>query len=219
MSELYASVSGAEREKTTQNLMFAQGNRRRGVLRAMGVSLACVIAAAAAAPALAQTQYQIDPATSQVLYSLGGFHDVAGHFAVSSGDITFNQTTGVMSGTVQVNAASGNSDDASRDKKMDKDQLKVKKFPTITFAPTKYTGTLNPTGSSNIQVQGTFTLLGKPHDITVPMTVDINGTACTAKGSYTIPYVEWGVKDPSNFLMHMDKQVNIGLAFSGTLSH
>jgi polyisoprenoid-binding protein YceI len=219
MSELYASVTGAEREKTIQNRMFAQGNKRRGVLRAMGVSLACLIAAATASPALAQTQYQIDAATSQVLFSLGGFHDVAGHFSVSSGEITFDRKTGAMSGTVQVNAASGNSDDSSRDKKMDKDQLKVTKFPTITFAPTKFTGTLNDSGDSSIQVQGTFTLLGKPHDITVPMTVNINGTACTAKGSFTIPYVEWGVKDPSNFLMHMDKQVKIGLAFSGTLSH
>lgn len=218
MSELYPAADGAECAKTARKRI--QGRKRilRGALRAAGVSLACVVGAAVAAPALAQTTYVINPAKSQVQYSLKGFHDVAGHFAVSSGTITLDRATGAMSGTVDVAAASGDSGEPSRDEKMHKDQLKVKKFPVITFAPTKFTGPLNSAGSSTVQVEGTFTLLGKTHAITVPMTVDLNGTDCTAKGSFVIPYVEWGVKDPSNFLMHMDKRVMIDLAFEGTLS-
>ena len=219
MCELYPTVAGDVCVKTGRKAMLAQRKERRGLLKAAGVWVVCLMATAAGSRAMAQTQYHIDPAKSQVGFSLGGFHDVQGHFSVSSGEITFDRTTGAMSGTVQVDAASGSSDDKSRDKKMDKDQLKVKRFPTITFAPAKFTGTLNATGSSTVQVQGTFMLLGKAHDITVPMTVDIDGTSCTAKGNYAIPYVEWGVKDPSNFLMHMDKLVKIDLAFSGTLSH
>jgi polyisoprenoid-binding protein YceI len=219
MRLFYATNHGAECVKTTQNRTPALRRRVRAALRAAVLPLACLAGAALAAPAMAQTTYAINPAKSQVQYSLKGFHDVAGHFAVSDGRITFNRATGAMSGSVDVAAASGNSGEPARDKKMDKDQLKVKKFPTIVFAPTKFTGTLNTTGSSTVQVDGTFTLLGKPHAITVPMTVDINGTDCTAKGSFLIPYVQWGVKDPSNFLLHMDKQVKIDLAFDGTLSN
>lgn len=58
-------------------------------------------------------------------------------------------------------------------------------------------GTLNDSGDSTLQVRGTFTLIGKPHDITVPMTVHVDGNQYTAKGSFTIPYVEWGMKNPS----------------------
>lgn len=216
MRLFYATIDGAECVKTTPSRL--PGSRRR-LLRAAAMSLTCLAGAALATPAIAQMTYTIQPAKSQVQYSLKGFHDVAGHFAVSDGTITFNRSTGAMSGTVDVAAASGNSGEPARDKKMDKDQLKVKKFPTIVFAPMKYTGTLNKTGSSTVQVEGTFTLLGKAHAITVPMTVDINGTECTAKGSFVIPYVQWGVKDPSNFLLHMDKQVKIDLAFDGTLSN
>ncbi|HUY82780.1 MAG TPA: YceI family protein [Acidobacteriaceae bacterium] len=219
MSELYTTVNGAASVKSTQNRKPATKRRLHQALRTAVVSIACLIAAAVAVPAFAQTTYAINPAKSQVQFSLSGFHEVAGHFAVSSGSITFNRTTGVMSGKVEVAAASGNSGETSRDKKMDKDQLKVKKYPAISFTPAKFTGTLNKTGSSTVQVEGTFTLLGKPHAITLPMTVDINGTGCTAKGSFVIPYVKWGVKDPSNFLLHMDKQVKIDLAFDGTLSN
>jgi polyisoprenoid-binding protein YceI len=216
MIEMNTAVAGATPEIAIRDRMRTW-NRR--VLRTAVASIPLVIATLVAAPALAQTQWHIDPAKSTVAFSLKGFHDVAGHFAVSSGEVTFDRATGAMSGTIVVPADSGNSDDKSRDKKMDKDQLKVTSYPTITFSPAKFTGTLHAEGSSNIQVQGVFTLLGKPHDITVPMTVGIDGTDCTAKGSFEIPYVEWHMKDPSNFLMKMDKQVKIDLAFSGTLSH
>lgn len=178
---------------------------------------AALLLAMAAGHGLAQTRYRIDPSKSQVQFVLKGFHTVHGHFSVSSGDITFDRTTGAMSGSIAIAAASGDSGDTLRDKKMDKEELKVKKFPVVTFAPAKFTGALAQAGSSTIQVEGILTLLGTPHPITLPMTVDIQGTDCTAKGTFVIPYVEWGLKDPSNFLMHMEKQVTINLDFKGIL--
>jgi polyisoprenoid-binding protein YceI len=168
--------------------------------------------------AIAQTQYRIDPDKSQVQFMLGGSHEVDGQFHVSSGDISFDQKISEMKGTVLVDAGSGSSDDKSRDKKMTKDELKAEMFPTITFSPRQFTGTLNDSGDSILQVQGTFTLIGKPHGITVPMTVHIDGNQCTAKGSFTIPYVEWGMKNPSFFTLRESKEVKINLTFNGTLS-
>lgn len=167
---------------------------------------------------MAQTQYRIDPDKSQVQFVLGGSHEVDGQFHVRSGDISFDQNTGEMKGTVLVGAGSGTSDDKSRDKKMTKDELKAEMFPTITFSPRQFTGTLNDSGDSTLQVQGTFTLIGRPHDITVPMTVHADGNQCTAKGSFTIPYVEWGMKNPSFFTLKESKEVKINLTFNGALS-
>lgn len=168
--------------------------------------------------AMAQTHFRIDPDKSQVQFSLGGAHEVDGQFHVSPGDIRFDQKTGEMQGTVLVEAGSGSSDNKSRDKKMTKDELKAEMFPTITFAPRQFTGVLNDSGDSTLQVQGTFMLIGKPHDITIPMTVHMDSSQCTAKGSFTIPYVEWGMKDPSMFMLKESKEVKISLTFSGTLS-
>lgn len=179
-------------------------------------ALACFALSVSAATA--QTQYHIDAAKSKVLFSLGGFHDVKGVFNVTSGDITFDEVSGHMSGKIVVSAASGNSDNSSRDKKMRGDELHAKKHPEITFIPTQFTGILHATGDSSLQVHGLFTLIGKPHPIVVPMTVHIDGNQCAAKGNFTVPYVSWGMKDPTMMFMKEAQQVKIDLAFQGTLS-
>lgn len=165
----------------------------------------------------AQEHFRIDPSNSQVHFSLDATgHAVEGTFNISSGDITFNSANGAISGKVAVDATSGNSDNKSRDKKMTNDQLKAGNFPFITFTPTKYTGTLNSSGDSSIQVEGTFTLIGQSHTITVPMNVHREGSKCTASGSFTVPFVSWGVKDPSVMFLKVGKEVKVELKLAGT---
>jgi polyisoprenoid-binding protein YceI len=191
----------------------AAGSRR--ALFSLAV-LACLAFAASAARA--QTHYQINPAKSKVAFDLGGFHEVNGIFEVTSGQITFDKKTGKMSGLVVVSAGSGNSGDSARDNVMKKNELHVGKFPEITFAPNQFTGTLNASGESTLQVHGTFTLVGKPHQIVVPMTVEVSGNQCAAKGAFTLPYVSWGMKQPSMMFMKEAKDVKIDVTFEGTLS-
>lgn len=171
-----------------------------------------------ASAALAQSDFQINPANSKVEFNLGGFHEVNGVFSVTSGNVTFDKSSGKMSGSIVVSAASGNSDNSARDKTMKKSELRVKKFPQITFAPSHFTGTLNAAGASTIQVHGLFSLIGKAHQIVVPMTVQIHGNQCTAAGTFTIPYVSWGMKQPSMMFMKEAKDVKIDVTFEGTLS-
>jgi polyisoprenoid-binding protein YceI len=191
----------------------------RSALR-MGLSLviALVLAGATCSAAMAQTSWSIDPAKSQVQFSLGGFHEVNGFFKVSRGEVHFDRKSGAMSGLITVEAASGNSGNNARDHKMKGDELHAGKFPSITFAPTQFTGFLKDQGESSIQVHGLFTLIGKPHSIAVPMTVTITGNQCVAKGSFTIPYVQWGMKDPTMMFMKEAKDVTINLTLQGTLT-
>jgi len=198
-------VSGCRRSS-------AGGSRR--TLFSLAV-LACL--AFAALTVHAQTQYQINPASSKVAFDLGGFHEVNGIFQVTSGQISFYRKTGKMTGAIVVSAGSGNSGDSARDNVMKKNELHVSKFPQITFAPSQFTGTLNASGESTLQVHGTFTLIGKPHEIVVPMTVQVSGNQCTAKGTFTIPYVSWGMKQPSMMFMKEAKDVKIDVTFEGTL--
>jgi polyisoprenoid-binding protein YceI len=172
---------------------------------------------------LAFAQHQtltINPDTSQCAFTLGGSgHHVQGTFHVQSGSIDFDPTTQKISGTVAVAAGSGNSGEPSRDKKMNSDVLDTAHFAEVTFAPNSYQGTIAPTGDSTIQVSGVFTLHGAPHDITVPMQVHIDGANLTAKGKFTVPYVKWGLKDPSIFILKVAKEVDIDLTLNGRLGH
>ena len=100
---------------------------------------------------------------------------------------------------------------------MNGEVLDVSRFTEITFAPRSYQGAIAPSGDSNIQVSGIFTLHGASHDITAPMQIHIDGTNMTAKGQFTIPYVKWGLKDPSIFILKVAKEVNIDLTLNGSL--
>ncbi len=162
--------------------------------------------------------FNIDPATSEVSFSLSDpLHAVHGTFHVQTGSVDFNRSGPEMSGAIVVAAGSGNSGSESRDHKMTTDILDAPKFATVSFAPHSYQGAIAPSGDSTVQVTGTFTLHGTPHDLTVPMQIHIDGTSCIAKTHFIVPYVKWGLKDPSNFLLKVDKEVGIDLTLNGHL--
>jgi len=173
-----------------------------------------------ATSAIAQHQtFTVDPNASQVAWSLGGNgHHVAGTFHVQNGSIDFDTTAHTISGSVVVAAGSGNSGEPSRDKKMNKDVLDVEHYSEIVFTPQKFEGTVAPTGDSTIQVSGTFTLHGTPHDLTVPMQIHIDAGALTAKTHFVLPYVKWGLKDPSVFILKVAKEVDIDLTLTGKVT-
>ena len=170
--------------------------------------------------AYAQHQtFTVSPDSSQVAFALAGTgHHVNGAFHVQSGTIDFDRTAQKISGSVVVNAGSGNSGEPSRDKKMSSDVLDVAHFAEVSFVPKSYKGTVVASGDSSIQVSGVFTLHGTPHDLTVPMQIHIDGTSLTAKTHFTVPYVQWGLKDPSIFVLKVAKEVDIDLNLVGRLS-
>lgn len=163
--------------------------------------------------------FQVSPDASQVTFTLGGSgHHVQGTFHVESGAINFDPHARTISGFVVVNAASGNSGEPSRDKKMNADVLDTDHFAKVTFVPSSYQGTIAPSGDSTIQVTGIFTLHGTAHDLTLPMQIHIDGTSLSAKGHFTVPYVKWGLKDPSIFVLKVAKEVDIDLNLNGSVT-
>ena len=174
------------------------------------------------APALlAQHQsFAVNPDASEVRIRLNTTHEIVnGKFHIQSGSIEFDRTTSKMTGTVVVAAGSGITGNDSRDKKMKKDILKVEQFTTVSFAPKAYTGTIAASGDSTIRVTGIFTLLGTPHDLTIPMQIHIDTSNATAKGQFVVPYVEWGLKNPSFLIWKADNDVNIDLNLVGTIAN
>ena len=173
-----------------------------------------------ASSALAQQQaFTVDPNASEVAITLGAaLHTVHGTFHVQSGSVQFDQSAPRISGSIVVAAGSGDSGDKGRDKKMDNDVLDVPHFADVSFAPHSYTGTIAPAGDSTIQVTGTFTLHGTPHELTVPMQLHVDGARCTAKTHFDVPYVSWGLRDPSSFMLKVAKQVQVDLTLVGHLS-
>jgi polyisoprenoid-binding protein YceI len=180
------------------------------------LALAVMLAPAA----LAQHQtFAVNPDTSEVKMTLKTTHEVVnGAFHLQSGTVEFDHSTPKMSGSVVVLAGSGKTGNGSRDKKMNKEILQVEQHATVSFEPKSYAGVLAPSGDSTIQVTGIFTLLGAPHEITIPMLIHLEGTTATAKAHFVLPYIQWGLKDPSFMFWKADKEVAIDLFLTGRLS-
>jgi polyisoprenoid-binding protein YceI len=171
--------------------------------------------------ALAQHQtFAVNPDTSEVKIKLNTTHElVDGTFHIQSGSINFDRTASQISGIVIVAAGSGKTGNDSRDKKMNKDILKVDQFATVSFAPKAYSGTIAASGDSTIQVRGVFTLLGTAHDLTIPMQIHIDRSQATAKAQFVVPYVQWGLKNPSFLIWKADNDVAINLNLIGQVSN
>lgn len=170
--------------------------------------------------AFAQRQtFVVNPDASQVRMTLNTSREVVnGTFHIRSGSIAFDRNTPAMSGSVVVLAASGNTGNDSRDKKMKRDILDVEQYATVSFEPKSYAGSIASSGDSTIQVTGVFTLLGSPHEITIPMQVHLDGTSAVAKAHFAVPYVQWGLKNPSFLVWKADNDVAIDLSLAGTTS-
>ena len=190
-------------------------------MKSFAVFALTVILTGLLAPA-SSAQHQsfvVNPEASEVRITLKTTHElVSGTFHVQSGSIEFDRGAPKMSGSVVVLAGSGKTGNDSRDHKMTKDILQVEKYATVSFEPSTYTGAIAPSGDSNLQVTGIFTLLGTPHQITIPMMVHIEGVNATAKAHFVVPYIQWGLKNPSFLFWKADNDVAIDLNLAGTIS-
>ena len=186
-----------------------------------GLALAALLGTTALVPAaLAQHQsFIVNPDASEVKITLKTTHElVNGAFHIQSGSIDFDRSNPKMAGSVVVLSGSGKTGNDSRDKKMNKDILKVEQYATVSFEPKTYTGAIALSGDSNLQVTGVFTLLGTPHEITIPILVHLEGTTATAKAHFVVPYVQWGLKNPSFLIWKADDDVAIDLSLTGRVS-
>lgn len=198
------------------------------MLRAAGLWLALLAAALSSARAIpaappqavpAGLVFELNPAGTKVNFTLGAtMHTVHGTFQPLRGRIEYTSATGALHGEIVVDAASGESGDASRDQKMHAEILESEKYPAIIFRPDRVEGKLAPAGESTLQVHGVFTLHGADHELTVPATVKLEGSRWSASARFTVPYVQWGMKNPSVFLLRVNKTVDIDIAAKGTIA-
>ena len=114
-------------------------------------------------------------------------------------------------------AGSGKTGNDSRNKNKSS-ILKVDQYKTVSFAPKTYTGTIPASGDSTIQISGVFTLLGTPHDLTIPMHIHIGGRRQQRRRNSFFPYVQWGLKNPSFLIWKAENDVAINLNLVGRLS-
>jgi polyisoprenoid-binding protein YceI len=162
--------------------------------------------------------FALDPAQSKVHWTLGTtLHTVHGTFALKKGAFQLDPSTGKAAGEIVVDAASGKSDNDSRDKKMHKDVLESARFTDIVFRAGRVEGKVSPQGESTVQIHGVFLLHGAQHEFTVPVQANLAADRWSATSNFNIPFIDWGLKNPSTWFSKVDHTVGVELELKGTL--
>jgi polyisoprenoid-binding protein YceI len=93
--------------------------------------------------------------------------------------------------------------------------LETQRYPEITFDPQHFT--LEQKGGGQFQgtMQGVLTLHGARHDVALTAQGQLVGDKLTATAHFSVPYVAWGLKDPSVVFLTVAKQVDIDIAAQG----
>lgn len=165
-----------------------------------------------------ESTVQIDQAQAKIEFSLGStLHTVHGTFALKNSAIRFDPASGKISGSVVVDATSGESGNSGRDSKMHREILESAKFPEIVFTPTQMKGAVAANGTSRVDVSGKFRLHGQEHEVTLPVEVVAEGPKLQLSIHYVIPYVEWGLKNPSTFVLRASDKVDVEIHASGRM--
>lgn len=144
-------------------------------------------------------------------------HTVHGTFALKSGTVHFDPETGKAGGEIIVYAPSGESGSNARDKRMHKEILETAKYPDVIFRPTQVDGKVGPTGASDVKLNGVFSIHGADHDVVAQVHAELAGDHWKGTSKFEVPYVVWGIKDPSNFLLKVKPVVEVELEMSGAV--
>ena len=168
--------------------------------------------------AAAERTIELDPARTIITFTLGDvLHTVHGTFKLKRGLITFDSSTGNASGEIVVDVASGNSGGGTRDKRMHKEILESARYPEAVFTADRVRGDLAPRGASELDVHGAFQIHGASHEMTLHFRAEVNGAEVASSTGFTIPYVQWGMKNPSNFLLKVSDKVEMNIKAVGRL--
>jgi polyisoprenoid-binding protein YceI len=157
------------------------------------------------------TAYRIDPATCEAGFDLKATgHTVHGSTKSVTGEVRVvpeGADALTLSGTIAIGAASLATGNDRRDATMHSKTLVVSSFPTIDFQPARFTpsGPAAASGTVTGVLSGRLTIRGQTKSQTMTVTLTPEGDRIVASGTFDVAWLEFGVPDPSFFVVRVEK--------------
>lgn len=170
-----------------------------------------------ASPLASKTlKFELDPVETEVEFSFAAtLHKVGGRLAAKQGTIEIDLETGHAKGWILLDSTTAITGNRRRDRKMHEKILESLRFPDIVFSIDRVTGGVRPTGRSELQLHGTLDFHGTKRPFSLLAVANSDGQRVTATGTVVVPYLEWGLKDPSFFLLRVAKEVTVRVKVVG----
>lgn len=173
----------------------------------------------APAASAAEMRVELDPGATTISFSLGAtLHTVHGEVSLRSGYLSFDPETGAVAGEIVVDATTADTGNESRDEDMHTKVLRSDTYPKIVLRPERLAGEVAAQGTRSVELTGRMELAGTSHEITIAVDVTVDGSSFSATAELTVPYVAWGLEDPSKFLLRVAKEVDVTVETHGTIA-
>jgi polyisoprenoid-binding protein YceI len=164
-------------------------------------------------------EIHFDPASTQIHFKVGSMlRDVRGSFQFKGGALAVDPDSTLAQGELLVDATTGRTGNAARDKEMQEEVLESKRYPSIFFHAEHLRGQMpKADGSSDVIAEGMLNIHGADHPLQMKVHLVRVGNTLSATTHFSVPYVEWGMKNPRGSFFHLGKTAQVDVNAKGTI--
>lgn len=173
-----------------------------------------------AAPAAAEPyRLVLDPAATEIAFTLGArLHTVRGRFALAAGELTFDPETGAAAGEIRVDARSGDTGIGRRDRVMHEEVLDSARHPLLVLRPERIEVSRKSADALAGTLFGRFEVRGGSHPVALAFEGSRQGERARVRVRFEVPWVAWGLPNPSNALLRVDETLAVEVSAGGLLA-
>jgi polyisoprenoid-binding protein YceI len=176
------------------------------------------IFASVASLGAAERTLRLDPATTTIRFRVKArAHQVLGTMPLVNGELRFDPETGTASGEIVMDPARAETGVQMRDRTMREEVFEVDRYPLLVFRPQRVAGEVPDEGLGRVQLEGTLAIHGSEHALTLPVALEATAEGIRASTTFSIPYVEWGMRNPGNAMLRVSDTVEVKIETSGVL--
>ena len=189
------------------------------MIRAALLGLSTLLAAFTGAGA--ESTLVLDPGRSEIRFTLGAtLHTVHGELELVRGELRFEPEGGAVSGEIVIDARSAQTGIDARDREMHEKVLESERFPEIVLRAGRLEVLRRDAASADVLLHGTLEIRGAAHAVAIPATVrGSTGDRVVVESHFRVPYVAWGLRDVSNLVLRVAKDVEVRVRAEGRVSN
>ena len=160
-----------------------------------------------------------DPQSTEIHFKVGSLaRDVRGTFQFKGGALAIDPDSTLAQGELLVDATTGRTGNGARDKEMQDEVLESKRYPSIFFHAEHLRGQVpKADGSSDVIAEGMLNIHGADHPLQMKVHLVRVGNTLSATTHFSVPYVEWGMKNPRGSFFHLSKIAQVDVSAKGTI--
>ena len=184
------------------------------------MAFALALASCLAAPRAIRAEsgeLELVPETTQIHFELGAtLHSVEGTLRLVRGDLRFDTTSGRAEGSIAIDARSAETGNARRDRTLHAEVLESERYPEIVFTADRIELTRSALERGEVVLSGRVKLHGDEHPLSIPAHLERVDDDIRVTSTFKVPYVAWGLRNVSNFVLRVDDEVVVHVDATAT---